>query len=65
MTGLPIALKELKRKVSPRLNAIIPRAIFEMSPEEAINWSLMRLLRDGPRRIPTMINAVTVGSLIF
>jgi hypothetical protein len=42
-----------------------PKAMLEISPEDAMSWVFIRFSSEGPIKIPTMIKAVTVGSFIF
>ena len=65
MTGLPISLKELNKNVSPKLNAMMPKAILEIRPDDFMSWGFIRFRREGPMKIPTMIKAVTVGNFIL
>jgi hypothetical protein len=37
MTGLPISLKELNKKLSPKLNAMMPKAILDIRPDDPIS----------------------------
>jgi hypothetical protein len=65
MTVLPISLKELNKNVSPKLNAIMPRAILEIRPDDFMSCGFIRFRREGPMKMPTIIKAVTVGNFIL